>query len=187
MTLTVPRTLTRVGGGDVVAGGLAESAGGSVADVVTRIEHDDGQALFGFARRLGLTDMEADDAVQETLVKVYLELRRGVAIVNTRAWTFRACYRISMDHHRRSRRERRAIEQVEHPPPASTPGNVDDIFAIWDEVDRLPARQRQVVYLRYAIDMTFEDVGATLGMSASAARSHDTQARAKLRRTLEGR
>ncbi len=62
---------------------------------------------------------------------------------------------------------------------------MDDATAVWDEVDRLPPRQRQVLYLRYAADMTFEDVGTTLAISASAARSHDTQARASLRRTLE--
>jgi RNA polymerase sigma factor (sigma-70 family) len=171
-----------VGGVGVRSAG--EPAATSVADVVAAIEHDDGQALFGFAIRLGLTDAEADDAVQETLVKVYLELRRGVAILNPRAWAFRACYRVCMDHHRRSRRQSRALERASLASAVSPGVDHGDVSAVWDEVDRLPARQRQVLYLRYAADMTFEEVGTTLGISASAARSHDSQARAVLRRAL---
>jgi RNA polymerase sigma-70 factor, ECF subfamily len=183
VTLTVPATLDRVGGGDL--GPSAEPVAATIADLVTAIEHDDGQALFGFALRLGLPDAEADDAVQETLVRVYLELRRGVVILNPRAWAFRTCYRICMDHHRRSRRQRSALDRATVPSPVVPGAEMDDARAVWDEVDRLPPRQRQVLYLRYAADMTFEDVGATLAISASAARSHDTQARASLRRTLE--
>ena len=59
-----------------------------------------------------------------------------------------------------------------------------DRLAVWAEVDRLPERQRQVLYLRYRADLPFEDIGEVLGISASAARSHATQAMAALRRRL---
>lgn len=185
--LTVAATLTHVDGGDIASSGPVDATRRSAADVVSAMEHEDGQALFGFARRLGLSAVEADDAVQETLVKVYVELRRGVSILNPRAWAFRACYRVCMDHHRRSSRQRRAIERADARPIADAGPDVDDAYALWTEVDRLPARQRQVLYLRYAVDMSFADVAATLGISAGAARSHDTQARATLRRVFEGR
>lgn len=184
-SLTVAATLAGVDGGDFVSSGRVDATRRTAADVVSAMEHDDGQALFGFARRLGLSGVEADDAVQETLVKVYVELRRGIAILNPRAWAFRACYRVCMDHHRRSSRERRIIERGAPPAERQPRADVDDAYALWGEVDRLPARQRQVLYLRYAADMSFGDVAATLGITASAARSHDTQARAALRRAFE--
>ena len=180
--MTLVATLTRVSGAD--PGHPVEPVAASVAERVTTIEHDDGQALLGFAIRLGLTEIEADDAVQETLVKVYLELRKGVAILNPRAWAFRACYRVCMDHHRRSRRQHLALERAGADVFRARGVEADDVSAVWDEVEHLPARQRQVLYLRYVADMTFEDVGSTLGITASAARSHDTQARAFLRRKL---
>jgi len=185
--LTFAATLTHVDGGDVASSGPVDATRRSAADVVSAMEHDDGQALFGFARRLGLSAPEADDAVQETLVKVYVQLRRGVAILNPRAWAFRACYRVCMDHHRRSRRLQRAVERAAPLPGVATGPDVDDASALWAEVDRLPARQRHVLYLRYVVDLSFADVAATLGITASAARSHDTQARAALRRVFEGR
>ena len=52
---------------------------------------------------------------------------------------------------------------------------------MWAEVDRLPTRQREVLYLRYRSDLTFEAIGEVLGITSSAARSHATQAMATLR------
>lgn len=152
--------------------------------VVSELERRDGQALFGFARRLGLRQMQADDAVQETLVRVYLELRRGATIRDLRAWAFRACYRVCMDEHRRQARFARAAGRLDPPAQPDSERAVDDRLTVWAEVERLPLRQRQVLYLRYSADLTFEQVGLTLGITSSAARSHDTQARAALRLRL---
>ena len=56
---------------------------------------------------------------------------------------------------------------------------------MWGEIDRLPARQRQVLYLRYRVDLPYDEIGTILGMTASAARSHATQAMQTLRVRLD--
>jgi RNA polymerase sigma factor (sigma-70 family) len=43
-------------------------------------------------------------------------------------------------------------------------------------VDRLPERQRAVVYLRYRADLSFEEIGAALGIQPVSARSHVSRA-----------
>ena len=150
---------------------------------VARIHHGDAQALFGFVRRLGLTDDQADDAVQEVFARLLAEYGRNVAIVNPRAWAFRAVYRLAMDEHRLRRRLTalaRRLERAER----SKPVDDADRVAVWGEVDRLPRRQRQVIYLRYRGDLSYEEIAQVLGITPSAARSHSTQAVATLRRTL---
>ncbi len=67
---------------------------------------------------------------------------------------------------------------------ATVPADNSDRIAVWGEVDRLPTRQRQVIYLRYRADLPFDDIGVVLGMTASAARSHATQATHTLRTRL---
>ena len=44
-------------------------------DVVERVDIGSGQDLYGLARRAGLDDQTAEDAVQETLVRLWLEVR----------------------------------------------------------------------------------------------------------------
>jgi RNA polymerase sigma factor (sigma-70 family) len=153
-----------------------------VAIATAWLEDGDAQGLFGFVRRLGLTDEQADDAVQEVFARLLAEHRRGISIANPRAWAYRSIYRLAMDQHRvrtRLRAMMGALGRAERPPADST-----DRIAVWAEVDRLPRRQRQVVYLRYRSDLEFEEIGHVLGITSSAARSHATQAMATLRRRL---
>ena len=145
----------------------------------------DAQALFGFVRRLGLSDAQADDAVQETFVRLLTEYRRGIVIANPRAWAFRSIYRLAMDEHRLERRIRLLADRLGSRGGGGIRPDPADRIAVWSEVDRLPARQRQVIYLRYRADLTYEDIGQTLGITSSAARSHATQAVERLRLALD--
>jgi RNA polymerase sigma-70 factor (ECF subfamily) len=151
--------------------------------VVADLELDHGQAMFGFVRRQGLSDAEAQDAVQETLLRVFRELRAGRSIDNPRAWAFRALYRLAMDEHRQRRRLTLVAGRVDRDQgPDIAPAS--DRVAVWATVDKLPLRQRQVVYLRYRADLPFEEISRVMRISPSAARSHATQAMATLRRRL---
>jgi RNA polymerase sigma-70 factor (ECF subfamily) len=156
--------------------------------MILQLEASHGQGLFGFVRRLGLGDAEADDAVQEILLRLWTELERGATIEDPRAWAYRAIYRMAMDEHRLRRRVA-ALRGRLLGGSRTEPGNdesraASDRIAVWAEVDHLPPRQREVLYLRYRSDLPFEDIGAVLGITSSAARSHATQALASLRRHI---
>jgi len=146
-------------------------------------EREHGQALFGFARRLGLDDGEAMDVVQDMFLRLLRQLATGRPMSNTRGWAYQTTYRRAMDHHRARRRHLAVVERLQG--PAQAPGvPTDDRIAVWSAVDGLPERQRAVIYLRYRADLPFEEIGTILGVTASAARSHAAQAMATLRREL---
>jgi RNA polymerase sigma factor (sigma-70 family) len=156
--------------------------------VILELEANQGQGLSGFAQRMGLSDSDAADAVQTVLLRLWSELQAGVVINDPRAWAYRATYRVCMDQHRVRRRITALWERLLGPSRAE-PGDDEtrastDRLAVWSEVDHLPARQREVLYLRYRSDLPFEVVGQVLGITSSAARSHATQALATLRRRI---
>lgn len=150
---------------------------------VVDLQLHEAQALFGFVRRLGLTDSQADEAVQEVLVRLLDALRDGTLIRDPRAWAYRSIYRLAMDEHRLRHRVTGLATRLRHEarPPRH---DLADRIAVWTEVDRLPERQRSVVYLRYRADLAFDDIGFALGITASAARSHAAQATNTLRSRL---
>ena len=153
--------------------------------MLIELEHDEGQALFGFALRLGLSETESQDAVQEALLRLWAQLGTGAPIDRPRNWTFRTIYRIAMDQHRLRRRATSLLERIRlsaRSGPLHEPGDVVDV---WPEVDRLTDRQRQVIYLRYQADLAFDEIGTVLGISASAARSHCTFGLSALRKRLD--
>jgi RNA polymerase sigma-70 factor (ECF subfamily) len=152
--------------------------------VVLQLEARHGQALFGFVRGLGLTDSEADDAVQEVFLRLWTELTGGTVVTDPRRWVYRAIYRLAMDEHRLRRRLARLRELLASPTRQPDTRDLADRIAVWTEVDRLPPRQRQVLHLRYRADLPFEDIAAVLGITPGAARSHAAHALATLREQL---
>ncbi len=163
-----------------VASGFDDAA---ARRTVEAIHAGSGQPLFGFARRLGLTDDEAQEVVQETMLRLWRELRGGAAIEDAVAWAFRALYRLAMDRHRVSRRWQAFVERLVPGAPSASRDR-DDLAAVWQEVDRLPMRQRQVLYLHYRADLTFEAIGTILAIEPSSARAASSRALATLRLRL---
>lgn len=151
------------------------------AAVVTDVHDRRGRELFGLCRRLGLDDDEANDAVQEAFLRMWAESSRGAAILDPDAWAFRVTYRLAMDHHRLSRMGRSIADRI------SAIGVRDELdptdrLAVWAAVDRLPPRQRAVLYLRYRADLSYEQIGRVMGITANGARNDASVATASLRK-----
>jgi RNA polymerase sigma factor (sigma-70 family) len=159
-------------------------AGMTDADLLTDLQADHGSALYDFARHQGLTDEQAADAVQEALLRLWREMRRGISIDRPVAWMFRTVYHLAMAQHRWRRQlslllPRLAPRHVGYAGPEAS-----DRLTVWAAVDDLPARQRQVLYLHYAADLPFDEIAAILGISGSAARTHASRGLAMVRTTL---
>jgi RNA polymerase sigma-70 factor (ECF subfamily) len=173
----------------------AEHAGEAQSQEAGRIRHADrvveeldavaGQALLGLALRSGLRHEAAEDAVQEGLLRLWLEIRGGVEIIDPRAWAFTAVYRIAMDDHRIRRKAGDIIARLSMRATRSLDPDAAQIISVWQLVDRLPTRQRQVLYLRYKADMSFEQVAAVMGIAPSTARAHAAFATERLRLTID--
>ena len=153
--------------------------------LIVDLQERRGPELFGFARRLGLSSEEADDAVQEALMRAWLALDEGHTIEHLDAWTFRTLYRLCMDAHRWRRRARQLVERVRPKPAAADQvSSSADRLTLWEAVDRLPERQRAVIYLRYRADLAFEQVAEVMGIRAVSARSHASRALDRLAELL---
>ena len=150
-------------------------------DTVVQVQHDRGSELWGLARHLGLSHEEADDAVQETLLRLWSAMRDGADIQRPDAWAFRSLYRLAMDRHRWHRRIRLLTERIGGQPGRPTVVDHADRMAIWEAVEGLPDRQRLAIYLRYRADLPYEEIGAILGIAAPSARSNVSHALDALR------
>ena len=161
------------------------SAGADVLrSAVVSLQAERGAELWGLARHLGLSPEEADDAVQETLLRLWSALRDGQSIDRPDAWAFRTLYRSAMDRHRWRRRGRLLAERVGAQPSRRPEIDHADRMAVWEAVETLPERQRLAIYLRYRADLPFEEIGRILGIAAPSARSHVSRALDALRAQL---
>ena len=113
--------------------------------------------------------VDAEDAFQETFLsalRAYPSLRHAT---NLRAWVFQIAHRKALDVHRA--RARNPLP-VEHLPERVAAAHADGEPALWRAVRRLPDKQRTAVFLRFAADLDYAQIGQALECSEPAARQN---------------
>ena len=154
-------------------------------DAIVALDREHGQRLYGYALRLGVDSGRAADLVQEVFLRLWRELGRGTVIASPIAWTYRALAHLAADDHRLRRRIAGLAARLgDRTTRRAMDVESTERIAIWAQVDRLPDRQRQVVYLRYQADLSFDEIGHVMGIEPGAARSYATAAHRTLRRKL---
>jgi len=154
-------------------------------DLVVALERESGQRLYGYALRLGVDSGRAGDLVQEALLRLWRELGQGTLIGSREAWTFRTLSHLAVDEHRLDRRIAGLITRLgDRAAPRVLEIDSTERVAVWSQVDRLPDRQRQVVYLRFQADLSFDQIADVMSITPGAARSHATVALRTLRSRL---
>jgi RNA polymerase sigma factor (sigma-70 family) len=126
---------------------------------------------------------EADDCLQETLVaalRAYPALRHGQ---NLRAWLFRIAQRKAVDFHRaRARRELPSEVVAEQARQGIDAPTGDGEPALWQQVRRLPDKQRAAVFLRCVLGTPYPELAEALDCSQAAARRSVHEGLGKLRK-----
>jgi DNA-directed RNA polymerase specialized sigma24 family protein len=115
---------------------------------------------------------DADDAFQETFLSALRAYPRLRPDSNLRAWVLTIAHRKALDVHRgRGRRPLPVAELDDRPAPAPAAPAVDGTGGDhWERVRALPPRQRAVLTLRYAADLTHAEIALALGCTEEAAR-----------------
>jgi RNA polymerase sigma-70 factor (ECF subfamily) len=133
---------------------------------------------------------DADDVVADTFDRAFAAWRSGHG-PSGRAlpWLIVIARRIIVDRWRRDRLIRWlpfAGRATVDPADAHDLGGRAEFWLWLDALAKaLPARQREVVFLRYQRDLTDEEIGDILGLSASGVRTLVSRALAALRRHPE--
>lgn len=126
---------------------------------------------------------DADDAFQETFLsalRAYPRLRPGS---NLRGWVLAIAHNKALDVHRVRGRNPVPVAEV-HDRPASAHARTDALDDHWERVRALPPRQREVLTLRYAADLTHAEIARALGCSEEAARRAAADGLKTLRKEL---
>ena len=132
----------------------------------------------------------ADDCFQETFLSAMRAYPRLRDAENLRGWALTIAHRKALDHHRARARHPLPVEEIPEPATGTArqdtePGAALDAGQTWTAVRRLPPRQRAVLTLRFAGDLTHAQVAEALGCSPEASRQAQRDGLRALRRTME--
>jgi RNA polymerase sigma-70 factor (ECF subfamily) len=133
---------------------------------------------------------EAEDVVQETLAGLW-EKRNSLKIMNPGSYVARAVWLNALKRRTRSK-VHLPLDEVAEPEARREPDS-DDEGAVrrLDQLDKamrkLPEEQRQVLRMKYYMDLSFKEIGEALKISLNTAASRTRYALQTLRRTLNVR
>lgn len=161
-------------------------------DAGTRFEREalpHHRTLSRAAMRLARNAADAEDLVQETLLRAYRSFDTYTPGTDIRGWLFTILYRVRTDGFRRAARRPRTVSALEPDLFASAAG-FDGAAAARQDVARglahVPEAFRAAVVLRDVHGMSYDEVARTLGVPVGTVMSRLHRGRTQLRRALTG-
>jgi RNA polymerase sigma-70 factor (ECF subfamily) len=162
------------------------------------LEHVD--ALYGAALRLTRVPSEAEDLVQDALVRAYRFQHHFEPGTNMRAWLLRILTNTFINHYRRSSRERRVLDRDEGSPAgdgvmsrAAMRGLTDAVSVaqqgllreeILRALDELPDEYRVMIVLADIEELSYKEIAEAVGCPIGTVMSRLHRARKLMQKRL---
>jgi len=128
----------------------------------------------------------AEELAQEALIRAGDRWSKVRQLDSPAGWTFRVGANLAVSSFRRRGAEKRALARASASGGSGARRDPDagEAVAVRRALDELPEKQRRVLLMRYVLDLSAEQTGATLGMSAGAVRMQCHRALATLHARL---
>ncbi len=155
------------------------------------------RSIYNFAYSIVGGDSEADDVVQEAFVKIWKNLKKFNPEKGFRTWAFSITRNTAIDY----LRKRKAIpfSHFDDEKEGQFAESIKDGEALADElfdlmhqnkevakaIDSLPEIYREIISLKLAEDMTFEEMAEIMGESVNTIKSRHRRGVILLRKALE--
>jgi RNA polymerase sigma-70 factor (ECF subfamily) len=160
---------------------------------IARLVAEYSTALYRVAFSVTRNAAEAEDAVQETFLRVLRHESRLGEIRDYRVWLVRIVWNIVLDKKRRAKTRPEGEDIADHARALPSSDRPADDSAISSQernrilalIDRLPAREREALLLSAVEELTTAEIAEALGTTESSIRSRIFRARKELAVLLE--
>ena len=169
----------------------------SLDTTLEALVHEHSRLVFRIAYAVLRCHSDAEDATQETFMRVLRYSSKLSTVENPKTWLARIAWRVAVDRERHRRRRREIpIDDPETPFPevASPEKTADEKLAgaqIGSALERmiaaLPPKLREPLVLSTIEEMSPTEVAATMGINEAAVRSRVFRARQTLKAKLAQR
>jgi RNA polymerase sigma-70 factor (ECF subfamily) len=143
-------------------------------------------AVYNLAYRMLGDSAEADDAAQETFLRLYTRLRTYDPDRKFSSWLLSIASHYCIDRLRRRKHTQVSLDDdasswrwlpSKEEPPEEVAIRGEQSEEIKQLLEQLPAHYRAVMVLRYWHDMSYEEIAATLGATIGTVKSRLHRAR----------
>jgi RNA polymerase sigma-70 factor (ECF subfamily) len=161
-------------------------------EAITALVEEYATTLYRVAYSVTRNVAEAEDAVQETFLRVLRHREKLSEIRDRRVWLVRIVWNVVLDKKRRAKTRPETDDITEHARSLRAAGFTADQQAISSQqyqrilalIDRLPRKEREAILLSAVEELSTAQAAAVLGTTESSIRSRIFRARRVLAEML---
>lgn len=149
------------------------------------------QPLYSYAYSILHSQSAAEDAFQETFLKVYRKRRSFRRDARFRPWVYQICLNVCRDLLRKQKRQRELpLEEGTvgvdcSPGPQERAEQADQAASLREALRQLPAKQREVLLLAHYQGLNYEEISQVLNIPRGTVKSRHHHAIKKLAELLK--
>lgn len=155
----------------------------------TQLIHHHQEPAFRLAYLMLGDARDAEDVLQEALLRAYLSLDKFDTTRPFRPWLLSIVANLARNRKRAIGRYWYMIQrwwQQRDPAESEPPPNLNqDSAALWSAVQQLPSAGQEVIYMRYFLGLSVEETAAALDIKAGTVKSRSSRALTQLRGIIE--
>ena len=137
--------------------------------------------LYRLALSITLDTAEAEDVVQDTMLRAWERREEWTQIKNMEAWLSQMCKNLAIDHEKKRNRTVPLSNSEPHP-SSEADHDVRESFAFLSQlITQLPPPQDDIVRLRDIEGFSYREIAVQLNLSEDQVRVYLHRARTKLR------
>ena len=150
-----------------------ERAGMKLQDQVAQLFLESRDDVYRYLLSLGLHPPQAQETTQEVFLRLYVTLKKGEDIQNSRAWIFRVAHNLGLKIRAKQSHQSPFDADLElrlSSPELNPEQNLlerEQTLRFHQAIQRLSEQQRRCLFLRLE-GLRYPDIAAALGISASA-------------------
>ena len=145
--------------------------------------------LYRLALRVTLNPAEAEDVVQDTMIKVWNRREQWDEIESIEAFCLTICRNLSLDRMRKLENQNQSLEEGEHDSPdhsySSNPEEQamqrDRVELIRRLISELPEKQRSAMHLREFEGKSYKEIASIMAISEEQVKVNIFRARQAIR------
>lgn len=142
--------------------------------------------LYRYALNILKDPMEAEDVVQEILIKIWKKIDQFKHIENKEAWCMTMTRNLSIDKKRKRKYHTESIENFHfvkdtNTTPYESMQSMDHMSSLERLIYQLPEKQRSVLHLRDVEGYTYKEIAAMADISVDQVKVYLHRARKQLR------
>lgn len=145
--------------------------------------------LFRMAMRITLRREEAEDIVQDTLMRIW-SCSEEKRIDNVEAFAMTVCRNLALDAVAKKERQNIAFDYSEHDRPDHTPGPYEQMARtermniVEQTINSLPEKQRTAMMLREVEGKNYKDIADVMGLTEADVKVSIFRARKAIKEKL---